>query len=167
MNFSLFNKILNNRLCNNLISRNLNCFCSSRCIIFRFFSKWFHLYSSIRLSLKFNLDIFSLDYRLNISLIVNFFTRSSNSLCSCSFLKNRFSHNRLFNFILWFSFLELNSFNIIDNLSLNNRLCINFFSRCFNNLLYNLFIILNRSSLNRSIINLSFTSINFKLYIFS
>lgn len=167
MNFSLFNIILNNRLSNNLISRNLNSFCSSGCIKFRLFSNRFHLYSSIRLSFESNINIFSLNNRLNICLVINFFTWSSYSLCSSSFLKNWFSHNRLFNFILWFSFLEFNSFNIINNLSLDNRLSINFFSRSSYNFSYNLFIILYRSSLYRSIIDLGLTSIDLKLYIFS
>lgn len=167
MNFSLFNIILNNRLSNNLISRNLNSFCSSTSIVFRLFSNRFHLYSSIRLSFKSNINIFSLNNRLNICLVIYFFTWSSYSLCSSSFLKNWFSHNRLLYFILWFSFLEFNSFNIINNLSLNDRLSINFFSRSLNNSINNFFSVLWLSSLYRHIIDLSFTSIKLKLYIFS
>lgn len=167
MNFSLFNIVLNNWLSNDLVSRNLNSFCSSRGIEFRLFSNRFHLDCSISLSLESNINIFSLNYWLDISLVINFFTRSSNSLCSSSFLKNWLSHYWLFNFILWFSFLEFNSFNVVNDLSLDNRLSINFFSRSSYNFSYNLFIILYRSSLYRSVINLSLSSVNLKLYVFS
>ena len=167
MNFSLFNKILNNWLSNNLISRYLNSFSSCFCIVLWCSCNSFHFNSLIWLSFKLYINIFSLNNWLNICLIVNFFTWSCNSLSSCSFLKHWLSHNRLSSFILWFSFLKFNSFNIINNLSLYNWLSINFFSRSLNSSINNFFSVLNRSSLNWIIINLSLTSINLKLNIFS
>ena len=167
MDFSLFYKILYYWLCNNLICWYLYSFCSCLSIILWGFCYSFHFYSLIWLSLELYIYIFSLNYWLYICLIVDFFTRSSNSLSSCSFLKNWLSHNRLSIFIFWFSLLKFNSFCVINNLSLYNRLSINFFSRCLNSFINNFFGILNRSSLNRTVINLSLTSINLKLYIFS
>ena len=114
----------------------------------------------ISLSIEININIFSLYNRLNISIINNFFTRSSNSLSSSSFLNNRFSADRLFSFINRSRFLKFNSFGIINNSFLINRLSINFSCRCFDNFINNLFSIFNRSSLYRHIINLSFTSID-------
>ena len=167
MNFSLFNIILNNRLSNDLVGRYLYSFSSGLSLVFNWFNNRFHLNSFILLSLELNINVFSLDNWLNISLVVNFFTRSCYSLSSGSFLENWLSHNRFFSFILRFSFLEFNSFNVVNDLSLNNRLSIDFFGGSSNSFVDGFFSILNRSSLNWIVVNLSFSSVNLKLNIFS
>ena len=121
----------------------------------------------ISLSIELNINIFSLYNRLDISIIIYFFSWSSNSLSSCSFLKYRFSIYRFFSLVLWLWLLKFDSFSIVYNSFLDNRLSINFFSRSLNNFINNFFSVLWLSSLYRHIIDLSFTSIKLKLYIFS
>ena len=118
------------------------------------------------MSLELNIDVFSLNNWLNISLVVNFFSRSGNILSSGSLLKNWFSHDRLSGLVLGFRFLEVDSFSIVNNLSLNNRLSINFLSRSLNGTVYGFFRELGWSGFHRSVVDLSLTSVNLELNVF-
>jgi hypothetical protein len=167
VDFSLLNVSLHNWLGDDLIGWNLHGFCSGAGVVLRFFGQRFHLHGSIRLSLELNINILSLDNRLDVGLVVDFFSWSCHGLCSGSFLKNWFSHDGLFDFILRFGFLEFNSFDVVDNLSLDNRLSVDFLSRGSYNFLYDFLIVLNRSGLNRSVVDLGLASVDFKLHVFS
>lgn len=167
MNISLFNKFLNNWLSNDLISWNLNSFNSTVSFVLSRSNNIVQLYLFVSFSVELNINIFSLNNWLNISIIVNFFSRSSNSLGSGSFLENWLSVNWLFSFILWLRLLEFNGFFVVNNSLLIDWLSVNFFSRSLDNSVNYFFGILNWSSLYWHIVNLSFTSVNLKLDIFS
>jgi len=86
------------------------------------FNNWFLFNSFITLSIDFNINIFSLNNWLNISLIISSCTRSCDVFSSCSFLINWFFYNRFI--IKYFLFLwnKSNFFSIINNSSIINWL---------------------------------------------
>jgi len=76
MNIVLLIIFLHNRLSDEFFSRNLYSFSSTDIIYLNTFNNRFHHNLLIRLSVNLNIDIFSLNNRLNKSLIVNFSSRS-------------------------------------------------------------------------------------------
>ena len=82
MNISLMNILLNNWLSDDLLSRSLNSLNSINSVILGLFNNRVHVNGLILLSIKFNLNVLSLNDWLNVSLIVDFFSWSSDSLRS-------------------------------------------------------------------------------------
>lgn len=167
MNFSFFDVVLNHWLSDDLIGWNLDSLLSVSGVVLSLLNDWVHLNSSIFLSLELHINIFSLNDWLNISLVVNFLSRSGNILSSSSFLKNWFSHNWFSGFILRFRFLEVNSFSVVDDLSLDDRLSVVFFGRGLDCSVNSFFREIGWSGLDWHIVNTGFSSINLELDIFS
>lgn len=86
MYISLMNIILYNWLCYYLICRYMYIFSSYLSIVLSWINDIMKLYLLIRLSIKLNINMFSLYNRLYKSVIKNFFTWSSYCFSSSSFL---------------------------------------------------------------------------------
>ena len=166
MDFSLLYIFLYYWLGDDLVGWYLNSFSSGGSVVLRSFGYSFHFYSLVWLSGELYVDIFSLDYWLYISLVVNFSSRSGDCLGSGSLLQNWLSHYWLLDFVLRFCLLKFNSFYVVNNLSLDNRLSVDFFGRSLDDSVDSLFIILNWSGLDRSVVNLSLTSVDLELNVF-
>lgn len=82
MNFSLINIFLYDWLGYDLLSRSLNSLYSILNVVFGWFSDWILFNSLVLLSVKFNFNILSLNNRLNVGLIDDLSSWSSNILCS-------------------------------------------------------------------------------------
>lgn len=166
MNFSLFDVILNYWLSDDLVWWNLNSLISTLNVVLGLLNNWVHLNGSIFFSVKLNINVLSLDNRLNISLVINFFSWTSHVLSSSSLLENRFSHDGLSGLVLRFGFLEIYSFSVINNLSLDYRLGIDLLSGSLEGSVNDLFGELGWSSLNWGIVYLGLSSIDLELYVF-
>lgn len=95
VNISLLNIVLNYRLSDDLMTGHLNCLTSLSCVILGIFYDWIKLNMPIIKSVELHINVLSLHNRLNIAIIVDFFTGSSDGFCSCSLLHNRLSYNFL------------------------------------------------------------------------
>ena len=102
----LVNIILNNRLCYNLIGRDINIFSSYVCVVLGWLDNIIQLYMLIRLSIKLYIYVFSLNYWLYKCIIIYFLSRSCNCLSSSFFLQNWFSCNWSIILIYRFCFLK-------------------------------------------------------------
>lgn len=100
MDVSFFYVFLNNRLSDDLVSWYLNSFNSAGVFELSRGNNFFQLNVFVSFSVKLNVYVFSLNNRLDVSVVVNFFSWSGNSLGSGSFLKNRFSVDRSLGFVL-------------------------------------------------------------------
>ena len=129
MNSSFMNIFLNNRLGDDLFSRCLNSLYSVLGVVSDWLNNRFLLNSLIFSSVDSDLNIFSLDNWLDVFLVIDFFTRSVDSLSSWSLSNLSFSCNRVSIYSLCLRRNKINSFCVIDNSSFDNRLCQNFFSR--------------------------------------
>ena len=161
----LVNIILNNRLCYNLIGRDINIFSSYVCVVLGWLDNIIQLYMLIRLSIKLYIYVFSLNYWLYKCIIIYFLSRSCNCLSSSSFLQNWFSCNWSIILIYRFCFLKLYQFVIVYDCFLVNWLCIYLFCWGLNYSIYSFFCILCWLCNNRHIIVLSLSFINLKLNI--
>lgn len=103
---------------------------------------------------------------MNVRIVVNFLSRSGDSLISGSFLDYRISLDRLSSLVLRLRSLEVDSFGVVDDSFLINRLCVNFFSRSLENVVNDLLRELSGSGNNRKIVNLRFSSVNLQLNVF-
>lgn len=165
VNLPLLNVVLNHWLCNDLVRGNLYRFLSLFSVISGLLNDRIHLHSSIFLSLELNINILSLNDWLNIGLVVNFLSRSGYVLSSSSLLENRLSHDRLSSLILRFGLLEVDSFGVVDDLSLDDRLGVDFLGGGLEATVDSFFRELSRSGLYGGVINLSLSSIDLKLNI--
>lgn len=74
------NILLNNRLSDDLLGWGSDSLGSVLSVVFGWFSDWVHFDGLVLLSVEFDLDIFSLNNRLYISLVDDLSSWSSNSL---------------------------------------------------------------------------------------
>lgn len=111
--------LLNIWLSNDLFSWSLNSLYSILCIIFCWFNNRILINCLIFSSVNFNLNVFSLDHRLDICLIIYFFTWSINIHGSTSILNLRFSCDWLSVDCLSLRRYKINFFIIINNCSFN------------------------------------------------
>ena len=129
MNISLMDIFLDNRLGDDLLGRSLNSLNSILSVELSLFDNWVHLNGLVLSSVKSYIDVFSLNNRLDVSLVVDFSSWSFDSLSSGSVFNSSFSCD-------WISVdglsrrrNKVNSFSVIDNLSLKDWLGQNFSCR--------------------------------------
>ena len=152
--------VLNIRLSNNLLSRNLNILNSILSSILSSSYNRFLVYISISLSLQINLNIFSLNNWLDIVSTIDLRSRSLNGLSSLSIsVLSRSSLSRSVNNSVLLS-LKINLFGVIYNFSIVNRLGYNFSCRSIESSVSVNNSSLSLSSLSRVVNNSILSSIN-------
>jgi hypothetical protein len=121
--------VLNIRLSDEFFRRNLNSLNLSNVsdlnIILKRIKNDLFIFSSCII----NFNVFSLNNWLDISLVSNLSSRSLNSFSSFVFSNDWCLSNRIKIDHFWFLLDEVNSIVIINNVSFNQRLSVNFFSR--------------------------------------
>lgn len=167
MDISLLNIVLDDRLGDYLMSWNLNGLSSLSGIVLSLFHDWIELYGSVIKSVKLNIDVLSLNDRLDIGVVINFLSWSGDSFSSCSFLNDRLSGDGLSGLILRLSLLELNLFGVVHDRFLVDRLGVDFLRRSLENSVHGFFRKLSRSGLDWGVIDLSLSSVDLKLNVLS
>lgn len=164
MNLFLMNIFLNNWLSDDLFTWSINSLYSILSVVLSLFYNWIHINSLILSSVDSNLYILSLNNRLDISLVVDLFSWSINSLCSWSVSYLSFSGNRISinGLSLWWN--KINFFSIINYSSFIDRLSKNFFSRSLEIFVDLLIVNLWLSSLSRMINSSCLSSLNIQLF---